>query len=466
MHFPSVCMRSIPLLDYLQIRVKKKVYLMKEKYRKSDYIHLVYRKESSDYLMYSFRTRRFIVLNELQKFLFDNAPYDELDSPFLQSLYDHGFLVDFDEYEALKKRQKERQEEDRAIHLGIVPTMGCNFQCDYCIETNQVRGGRMSEEVQKQVVTFAKGLLQDADSFSPVWFGGEPMLYMKPIVSIGKELKQYCDERHIPLWGTIYTNGYFLTPENIRLLEEAGVRTVRISVDGSRESHDRMRHLPDGSGSYDRILSNLSVPTSMTYRIRCNMNRKNLGDYEILVHTLKEIAKKSGNRIIVSAERMRVEKDVNRGLKAIELTYPEYYDFFQKVSDLTVDTDEERVLQLLRGKSTGVVCNAARKNSYQIDERGNIYKCNWFLGKDDHVIGNVADHPSREELNSTKEARYFMERRMTDREKCRKCRMLPVCLGRCPLSWEEKDRYDCVRDLNNLDALLPKAYEAYLHMFC
>ncbi len=435
---------------------------MKEQYRRSDYIHVVYREKTSDYLMYNFRTRRFAVLNEFQKIIFDNAPYDRVDSPLLQGLYDNGFLVDFDEYEALKERQRKRQAEDRMLHLGIAPTMGCNFKCEYCIETKQVRSGRMSQDVQKNVVAFAKDLLEGVDSFFIIWFGGEPMLNMEPVRYIGRELKQYCDNKGIKLSGMIYTNGYFLTQDNIRVLEEAGVETVRISVDGSRDSHDRMRHLADGSGSYDRIMANLSIPTSMTYRIRCNMNRTNLNDYEVLVNSLKEISDKSGNKIVVTAERMRVEKDVNRDLKAIELTYPEYYDFFQRVRGLKVEKDEERYLQLLCGKPSGLACNAVRKKSYQIDELGNIYKCNWFLGKDDHVIGNVADHPSFDDLNKTKEAKFFLERGITEKARCRKCTMLPVCLGRCPLSWDDKDRYDCVRDSADLDRLLPLAYEAYL----
>ncbi len=74
----------------------------------------------------------------------------------------------------------------------------------------------------------------------------------------------------------------------------------------------------------------------------------------------------------------------------------------------------------------------------------------------------MADHPSFEDLNKTKEAQFFVERGITEKPKCRKCKMLPVCFGRCPLSWDEENRYDCARDLGNLDKLLPLAYEAYL----
>ncbi len=50
---------------------------------------------------------------------------------------------------------------------------------------------------------------------------------------------------------------------------------------------------------------------------------------------------------------------------------------------------------------------------------------------------------------------------IAEREKCKNCVMLPVCLGRCPLSWDEENKFDCMRDINRLPELLPRAYEAY-----
>ena len=437
---------------------------MEKQYRKSNYVHAVYRKEHADWLLYNFSTRRFLILDEFKKLIYDGAPYDDISSPFLKSLYDNGFLVDYDEYDSLVKRQLKRQEEDSYVHLGIAPTMGCNFRCADCIETGQIRSGRMTAEVSDKVIAFAKKLLKGAKGLSLIWFGGEPMLAMDVLSQIGSALKTYCDEHALAFNSAIYTNGLFLSENNIRLLESIGVDTIRISVDGSRESHDRMRFLPGGSGSYDKILENLSVPTKMTYRIRCNMRKDNLSDYETLVDNLQKTHEKSGNRIIVSSERMRVEKEVNSALKELELSYPEYYDFFQKNRTLKVSEDKEKILSLLKGKSTGVTCNATRKKSFQIDEQGNIYKCNWFLGKAEHVIGNVAENPGFHELNNTEEAGYFLSRVIADREKCRNCVMLPVCLGRCPLSWEIEGKYDCMRDINSLNELLPLAYEAYKDM--
>ena len=110
-----------------------------------------------------------------------------------------------------------------------------------------------------------------------------------------------------------------------------------------------------------------------------------------------------------------------------------------------------------------MVCSASRPYSFCVDELGNIYKCNWFYGKDEHVIGNVATFKKYKELISQPEAKSFLSKRVTPREKCKNCVMLPICLGRCPLSWEVEEKYDCNRAINDLDKLIPEAYEWYQH---
>ena len=432
-------------------------------YEKSKYVYCTELSGSDDVLLYSFRTRKFLRLTPLQKLIYDQAPFDSLESPFLQDLYDMGFLTDEDEYQLLLERRKRAASEDRGIHLLICPTMTCNFSCTYCIETGQLRKGEMTAQVQEGVVRFVQKLIAEAkaESMMVIWFGGEPMLKMDIIQSLSRQLIRLAEDHQISYRAGIYTNGYFLTEENIRILEAARVDTVRISLDGSRESHDRMRHLAGGQGSYDTILGNLRIPASFSYLIRCNMNRKNLDEYPVLVDHLKKIHEESGNQIYVKPERMRVEKDVSGALKDIELSYPEYYDYYQSVRHLTVCENERDYFSYLTGRDTGVVCNAVRRYSFCIDELGNLYKCNWFIGKADHVIGNVFDYEDYSSVLRAPDTEYFLGSYLSQREKCRNCVMLPSCGGRCPLSWEEEGKYDCNRFIDTLDRSLNESYRKY-----
>ena len=120
-------------------------------YEKSKYVYCTELSGSDDVLLYSFRTRKFLRLSPLQKLIYDQAPFDSLESPFLHDLYDMGFLTDEDEYQLLLERRKRAASEDRGIHLLICPTMTCNFSCTYCIETGQLRKGEMTAQVLQDI---------------------------------------------------------------------------------------------------------------------------------------------------------------------------------------------------------------------------------------------------------------------------------------------------------------------------
>ena len=439
---------------------------MTHRYEKSKYMYCTRLDGSDDHLCYSFTTHRFMILDPFQKLVFDQAPFEELSSGLLKSLHEAGFLVEGDEYESIRLQKKQTVENDRAVHLVICPTMACNFSCAYCIETGQLRSGSMTLEVMDGIIGFADKLIaaSNAEKMEVVWFGGEPMLEAGIIRTLSERLIALCEASGVEYSAVIYTNGYFLNEENVRLLEASRVVAVRISVDGSRESHDRMRFLSGGQGSYERIIENLGIPTAMHYRIRCNMTRDNLNEYPVLVETLKRVREKSGNTIIVKPERMRVEKDVSRELKEKELSYPEYYAYFQSVKDLSVSEDVRDHFAYLLGKPTGVVCNATRRFSFCIDELGNLYKCNWFIGKAEHVIGNVFDFEDCSSIMGHADSERFLNTYACEREKCRNCVMLPACLGRCPLSWEIEGKYDCNRAVENLDRSLNESYRKYLEL--
>lgn len=66
--------------------------------------------------------------------------------------------------------------------------MVCNFDCPYCFEDHFA--GKMSEEVQDDVVALAERMLEASGTkdLHVTWFGGEPLLAPDIIESLSARL--------------------------------------------------------------------------------------------------------------------------------------------------------------------------------------------------------------------------------------------------------------------------------------
>ena len=59
------------------------------------------------------------------------------------------------------------------------------------------------------------------------------------------------------MYVNIITNGLLLTPEVVDRLLPFGLNGVKITLDGDRDTHNRMRPLRGGQGTFDRIIENI-----------------------------------------------------------------------------------------------------------------------------------------------------------------------------------------------------------------
>ena len=79
---------------------------------------------------------------------------NQKNDPFISK----GFIVNYDEQQALHFLARKNCYSSRILNLTICPTMNCNFGCPYCFEKH--RPGRMSEETQNIVLDFIKRTAQ------------------------------------------------------------------------------------------------------------------------------------------------------------------------------------------------------------------------------------------------------------------------------------------------------------------
>lgn len=148
----------------------------------------------------------------------------------------------------------------QALTLGV--TEACNLRCSYCVYSGGTRGRRahggraMTASTARQAVDYLRRRNRGEMAAAIGFYGGEPLLQF-PLVQATTE---YALEVLPPdLTGfTLTTNGTLLTGRVMDFLERHRFHLL-VSLDGPRETHDRLRIDKHGRGSWDAVMRNLEV---------------------------------------------------------------------------------------------------------------------------------------------------------------------------------------------------------------
>jgi MoaA/NifB/PqqE/SkfB family radical SAM enzyme len=107
----------------------------------------------------------------------------------------------------------------RPILAQIIPIRRCNLSCAYCSEYDKTSEPVPTEEMLRRI-----DQLSALGAMAITFSGGEPLLH--------PELETIIQRiRHHDIIATLITNGYLLTAERIKRLNQAGLDYLQISVD-------------------------------------------------------------------------------------------------------------------------------------------------------------------------------------------------------------------------------------------
>lgn len=132
-------------------------------------------------------------------------------------------------------------------------TNRCNLRCDHCYFFEQDH--RFEWSLEQWRVKFEGMKAEGFRSFQCTWVGGEPLLRPE-IIELGRRYFKY---------NTVTTNGSLPLPDWKEV-------SWYISVDGGRETHDKMRNLP---GLYDTIRQNIAATEGLKITIAYCITREN-----------------------------------------------------------------------------------------------------------------------------------------------------------------------------------------------
>jgi len=210
---------------------------------------------------------------EVERELKEHHPADQVDGilDFVQrwasqfgGLYQHSApkpaVDDFDEEDV-----KQLLMAGNTFQLVLNLTEACNYRCAYCYFSEVYQYTRNPTSAALTLETGIKALDLFFDMLADIAqqipgkragiasYGGEPLLQFEMM----KALIDYAlDHAPVPISFNLTTNGYLLTDDIGDYLVDRQVN-IAVSLDGSKENHDRNRLLPTGKGTHDVVMRNI-----------------------------------------------------------------------------------------------------------------------------------------------------------------------------------------------------------------
>jgi radical SAM enzyme (rSAM/lipoprotein system) len=185
--------------------------------------------------------------------------------------------ISFKKRLALKLFQRFKQNEAKLHPLSYIfweCTLRCNLNCIHC-GSDCMKDASIKDMPADD---FLKALDQVSNIIDPhkttiVLTGGEPLL-RKDLEQTGKELY----EREFP-WG-IVTNGMLLDKQRIESLVRSGLRTITVSLDGLKDSHNWLR---GNTKSFEKALGAIQLISrepDLIYDVVTCVNQRNYSELE------------------------------------------------------------------------------------------------------------------------------------------------------------------------------------------
>ena len=331
--------------------------------------------------------------------------------------------------------------------LLIEITKKCNAACDQCGSRCDIH----SEETlsKEQIFSALRDIRDNIGVYTMLNItGGEPLL-RRDLFEIMTEATAMGFE-----WGMV-TNGSLITDEAIEKMKAAGLKTVTVSVDGLRETHDSLRHLP---GSWDRIMEALPKLKKAAFldhlQITFTANRRNVYEFEELYRLLKPV-----------------------GLDSVRVSFMDPIGRAQDHEDLLLTREEILYLTGLANKinanprQTPVVWGCPHYLAHQLDNRkffcfAGMYNASILANGDIFVCPNVERRPELIQGNILTDS--FSEvwkngfqafRNRTLPEKCGDCPHRGACKGDSfhTMDFDKNEPRFCYRDF--MEAPDPQDYK-------
>jgi uncharacterized protein len=374
----------------------------------------------------------------------------------LDLLTENGFLV---EDRAADRRNLDRhfatiKSDTAELNVTLLTTLQCNFACDYCFQGDHgdynKNADKMSPETASQVGDW---LVRELDRVRPerlvlTFFGGEPLLNLPVMYQLAERLWQATEQRGVTMFTNIITNGLLLTTAVVDRMVPFGLNGVKITLDGDKDTHNRMRPLRGGQGTFDRIIENIrAVAGKCRIAIGGNFDESSVDSYPALLDFLK--AQDFGDQL-VKVNFKPVIRDMappaakgiipltvvgagNKPLNGTCMTSAgaghgstcDSCDFLDDKMSFLREETKLRGFKTHDGVHNGP-CHVHMEHAHTIGPDGSLYACPGFTGQLATSTGHIDDR-----RDAGRDAARLNFDRLDPWKDCGDCAFIPVCAGGC-----------------------------------
>jgi len=422
---------------------------------------------SEVFLMNTFSDAQLLVSSDVTRLMdrvsHGGAAFTDEERESLEALVENGFMVDSrtGERAAVEQYFRDLREDTEQLRVTVLTTLQCNFACDYCFQGDHGDynkfAEKMSLETARKVVAWIEQRMDEVRpaKFVLTLFGGEPLLNLPVAYYLAERCQALCEARGISNGVSLITNGLLLTPEVVDRLNQYGLYGVKITLDGDRDTHNRMRPLRGRQGTFDRIVENVrQVASKVPITIGGNFDETSVDSYPALLDFLREqefadrIVKINFKPVIKAPAAatpkgmipLTVVGDAGKPLNGTCMTTAgagspkgssvcdSCHFMDEKMSYLRSET-RKRGFPTPDGVHMGP-CEIHRRHAHTLGPDGSVYACPGFTGSKTESTGHI---DGREETWRQAAADRF-ERLSPLKDECGDCAFIPVCGGGCSVA--------------------------------
>jgi len=302
----------------------------------------------------------------------------------------------------------------------IYLTTECNFKCTYCYEGYSKHQSITSETLIKAIEFIFRN--EKSKKVRIGFMGGEPLLKKNMIFQTVAYIDKHYKDREVVYHMT--TNCSFMDDELIEMMKQHDFR-LRLSFDGTEETHNLNRQVKSGESKYQMILKNIHKvkDNNISYCVRMT----------VADNTIKHIFKNIKYLHEQKLDSISMVLDVNMDFtKELGEEFKTQMEFVAEYYLEEMKADRKFGLDLFNGKYFTVVgkyenCFAmcgAGQTSFQIMPDGKIYPCSYLTNNEDFSIGDV--NSSASSNLARKIANGLINK---ESQKCNGCEIQSTCHG-------------------------------------